>query len=547
MFLLVGVASILLLLHTTRMGWFVCDDAYITLRYAWQWATNGAPFFNNPGEPVEGYTSFSWMTILALAHALHLNAAFLALLLGAASGIVILSVLPSLAGILADGEKNRCPRIALSIFLLAMSAGFSPFAFWVSTGMETMAFTALLLLAARSTLRFSPTRRSAAAMALLWGATALTRPEGIFLGATAFAWLLFSISRQESGRRPALLHAGAALLGFSVIVAAHLVWRRLTYGYWVPLTYHAKVSGIDPLFLARHGAAYVHAFFSSFFLYPLAGIALLAVLPGTDALIRRAWTLPFLIVTAYCAHVVRSGGDFMAMFRFLVPIWPFFLLLVASGLLRLSQLIEKIRFHEKTKAFVLPVLLAAAAIPVLASSWKFENASLASERPQFMMESTTGMIHFAQDRVRVGRILRAVLPEPVRDVTFMVVGGAGAISYESRIGRIVDTFGLLDPEVARMRIEPGSFTKPGHLKQASPQRIRSFDADILCNPGVAWIGSGQPPKNWFANLQLRWPGYTPFCVVASLSRDDRGMARTHYCCLRKQDRLQNLTLHTVAP
>ncbi len=129
----------------------------------------------------------------------------------------------------------------------------------------------------------------------------------------------------------------------------------------------------------------------------------------------------------------------------------------------------------------------------------------------------------------------------------MVVGGAGALSYESRIGRIVDTFGLLDPEVARMRIRPGSFTKPGHLKQASRERLRSFDADILCNPGVAWIGRGRPPEAWSHSMQAQWPAYTPFCIVANLSIDDSGRKRTHYCCLRKKNRLENLSMHTVAP
>jgi len=548
-FFLALAAFAALLMHTTRLGWFICDDAYITLRYARQWAIGGAPFFNGADAPVEGYTSFLWMAFLALAHTLHLDAAFVALLLSALAGAAVLIGLLLLMEILLPGEENRNLRLLSTIFTLALAAGFAPFAFWVSTGMETMFFTALLLFAVVASMRFPPTRKGAITLALLWAACALTRPEGIFLGLTAFGFLIACAIRNEGLHSSLLRRAAVSLSIFTALIAAHLFWRRLTYGQWLPLTYYAKISGIDPLFLAHHGAAYVLAFVSAFLLVPLviaAGIAL--VFPKTGSFMRERFLIAGIILLT-TAHVIRSGGDFMAMFRFLVPIWPLLVSLAAAGIAGAAGLLHRLppfRRIRGPESLAIPLFMVCG-LPVLISSWHFENASLASERPQFMMESAAGMIHFAQDRVRVGRILRAVLPEPVRSNTFMVVGGAGALSYESRIGRIVDTFGLLDPKVARMRIKTGSFTKPGHLKQASRERVRSFDADILCNPGVAWIGRGTPPEAWRKSLEAQWPAYTPFCVVARLSRDDRGFHRTHYCCLRKKNRLETLNMHTVAP
>lgn len=549
-FVFFAIGITVLLLHTTHMGWFICDDAYITLRYAQQWAFEGAPFFNATGNPVEGYTNFLWMAIFALVHMLRLNASLFALLASTISGVSVLFGLVFLFNILLPEHEHRFLRIASTIFLILLTVCFAPFAFWVSTGMETMFFTALLLFSVIAVLRFSPTRKSTIITSLLWSAVALTRPEGVLLGLWAFTVLIFFPFRNEGFRSRVSRYAAVALTMFVSIVLTHLLWRYFTYGQWLPLTYYAKVSGINPTFFVRHGAAYVRAFVSVFFLIPLVIASIIAIFSArTHAKTGRArWFLATMILL-FTVHVIRSGGDFMAMFRFLIPIWPLFSALAVVGIVETALWLFRLSFIQKlcNSTILTAILLVTIGLPIVISSWRFEQNSIASERPQFMMESVAGMIHFAQDRARIGSILRKVLPKSVRDNTFMVVGGAGALSYESRIGRIIDTFGLLDPEVAHMRIQPGSFTKPGHLKQASWERIRSLNADILCNPGIAWIGRGQPPTSWFKTLETQWPFYTPFCIVAHLSHDDQGRQRTHYCCLRKKNRLEQLTLHTVSP
>ena len=45
---------------------FLCDDAYITFRYARNLAETGLPVYNlNPLERVEGYTNPGWVFLLA--------------------------------------------------------------------------------------------------------------------------------------------------------------------------------------------------------------------------------------------------------------------------------------------------------------------------------------------------------------------------------------------------------------------------------------------------------------------------------------------------
>src|SRR5690349_8932189 len=49
------------------MHWFLCDDAFVSFRYARNlWQGHGLVW--NRGERVEGYTNFLWVIELALAH-----------------------------------------------------------------------------------------------------------------------------------------------------------------------------------------------------------------------------------------------------------------------------------------------------------------------------------------------------------------------------------------------------------------------------------------------------------------------------------------------
>ncbi|HEX7602922.1 MAG TPA: hypothetical protein VF316_15000, partial [Polyangiaceae bacterium] len=61
--LLVVLGAALLLVHA-RLFDFICDDAYITFRYARNLAEHGVPLYNLD-ERVEGYTNFLWMILAA--------------------------------------------------------------------------------------------------------------------------------------------------------------------------------------------------------------------------------------------------------------------------------------------------------------------------------------------------------------------------------------------------------------------------------------------------------------------------------------------------
>ena len=78
------MAGVTAWIHSRQFS-FVCDDAYITFRYAQNLARHGALEWN-VGERVEGYTNFLWAVILAVAMKLGFHAPSAALFLGRVFG-----------------------------------------------------------------------------------------------------------------------------------------------------------------------------------------------------------------------------------------------------------------------------------------------------------------------------------------------------------------------------------------------------------------------------------------------------------------------------
>ena len=85
--LLFGVPFILL----ARRFWFVCDDAFITLRYGRNWALGHGLRYNlGDHSPVEGYSTFLWVVLCALLESLGLDPAVWAPTVSLVCGLVLL-------------------------------------------------------------------------------------------------------------------------------------------------------------------------------------------------------------------------------------------------------------------------------------------------------------------------------------------------------------------------------------------------------------------------------------------------------------------------
>jgi arabinofuranosyltransferase len=398
--------------HAWLYSDFFIDDAFITLRHVQQWAAGNGVVYNI-GDPVEGYSSFSWLVLLRAAGALGLDLIVAARVLGV--GLTVSTL------VLVHRFALGMPLPLVSPALLAISA---PVAAWAVGGLETPLF--MLLVFTGSWLFHREERQGVGwHSSVVWGLTALTRPEGVLFAGVA---LLVRARRLRRCRRWPAPHDYVRIAAFAAIVVPFVIWRLLYYGHPLPNTAYAKSPGLSlrPLL---EGAHYLHV-----------SATLLGGLPFLVLLVLLAWRgrerhphIPYftLNVAAYCSFVFLAGGDWMPAQRFLAHVLPLVAVIIHAGI---AELLRWLSSAVSPKLVWLPVvaytgLLAAGAVEVrLLEPGVPEDHRLSRPYP---------WIAYVQQRIAEGDTI-AVLD-------------AGRVGYELPLGvRIVDMVGLTDAHIAHL-------------------------------------------------------------------------------------------------
>ena len=437
------------------------DDAWITFRYAWNWAHGPGPYFNS-GEHVEGYSNFLLMALLTPVVALGGATAALpaAKAIGLVSALAMLLGAWAVARSLAGATKSTAPAAdvagVVAAGLLACAPGF---ALNAVNGLETTLFGALVVW---GTYGFATGRPRAGATGL--ALAALTRPEGPLV--FAVCWLLVVVDGLLSAKRigdapraarPARDWLVSAAIGAGV-VGAHLLFRRLFYdGEWVPNTYFAKLGGSgDRLDYVLRGA-----------LPPVLGwVGALLALAGWAAAPRsaRAALVAGGVALLGCLLPLYTGGDWMYGHRLIVPYLPLLLAVAAVGWLRLASRLAQTR----------PRLVPAILLAMLPVAWITQH----TER-----SGLTRDVRLTATGARTGHAaLGDWLATASRPGDAVVLMDIGQIGYRLREQRIVDVTGLTDRHIAR---SPGTFM------------AKRFDLDYVFRQRPRWIvlsflASGEP-------------------------------------------------------
>ncbi len=427
----------------------VAEDAFISFRFAHNLADGLGPIWN-PGEPpVEGYTNFLWVLVSALLLSLRLDPALGSQALGIAASLGTL-LYTYRCGVRLLGWS---PVAALAPCLFLAISG--PFATWAGSGMETNLFGLFLLVGVyHFALYWREARRPdlfACFAALLLAM--LTRPEG----ALVYTLLLGVAVWASRGRRVALLRDFAAPVLLSLgLFAVYFTWRWSYYGHPLPNTFYAKTGGSTAQY--ARGARYV-LFFLQHYGLPFVPLLLVAAWGGARASSRggagvskaaradlpRARVLPVscaVIVAAYTLYIAWVGGDYMAMYRFFVPILPFAYLLLGSALARVPGALPRQSLAARG------VALAGLAIAVLGSvvhSTPLERSLFAS--PAQMHGNYRGVEYECATAARlavIGRFFAAYASGPSES---LATDAIGAIGYHSGL-RVYGVHGLVDVEIA---------------------------------------------------------------------------------------------------
>ncbi len=437
---------------------FLCDDAYISFRYARN-LVQGLGLRYNPTEdpPVEGYSNLLWILVLAPFQAAGGDLASVSRILSVASAIGLLGLVVrfTVLRFQASGREVLLPALFF--------ASLPPIGVWATSGLETLPF-ALALFGVFHALFARPACSNGAPRGVLAGlagaCAVLLRADGYVLVGTVLAGALLASMLSLGEERRALLRALAAagLLVATAVVLQH-AWRWSYHEHLLPNTAQAKVGFSGALL--RRGASYVAGFLLS---VPSVLLVLATVLGRAPRLPRALFAAAFLPLALIFGYAIAVGGDFMCMGRFLVPALPLLAVLLAAALAagggRLGTWIVR---GSAALAIVLS-LLSAGDLNVVRASLRAElDPRWAASEFMSEVEQWRSMKQRAELLELKGRAL-ALHTHPGEE---LIADAIGAVGWFSGL-HIHDLNGLVDPDVAS---RPWKIGTPGHDRGVTADRF----------------------------------------------------------------------------
>jgi arabinofuranosyltransferase len=423
-----------------QLRW-LCDDAYISFRYADNWA-RGLGLVFNPGERVEGYTNFLWTVLMGLFIKLGADPGQAAVVVGLGCFVALLVILDRLGSRL--GANRGQAGLGIAPFIAAASYTVASFA---TSGLETMFAATLMLLAVERAESGRPLTAGLAGVL-----AAMAHPDhGIFYAALGAALLL---SREH--RRDLVLFAAP----FFVLFVPYFFWRWRYYGDLFPNTYYAKSAG-ETYF--RQGGIYLFVTFVVAGLWAAAPLAAIGAYRFRKTVAGRAFLIG---LPLFCLYVAKVGGDFM-LGRLLVPVIALVVLFADLGWRELQAK------RRPVLAGGLAALAALAAVPARAIQPGEKVWNLADERTFYPLTTfsppTVGVVYTEQART----LNAALQPRQLRPK--LAVGCVGIVGYHTRLP-IFDLFGLTSRSVAHMPIPFRG--RPGHEKLGTVGHVLAAGVDL---------------------------------------------------------------------
>jgi arabinofuranosyltransferase len=475
------LAPALVLLWAWWLHPATADDAFITYRYARNWAAGLGITYNPGAPPVEGYTNFLWLVLAALS-----------LKLGASP----VALMPFIGALCAAGT---CLLLGLALRRLTPHAGVGwwmwpgllvaadpLWSLWAVSGLETP----LVALCVTGGMCSALVRRGRAewTTAAWFIAAALTRPDAALWALVVGLWCL-RVDRRRALARLAL-PLGLAFGGY-------WVWRWMHFECFWPNSFHAKTGGQGALLILGlrdlgwgllHNAAVVFPFLATMWSLDVARRRGVGIFPG------GLWAAAA-AVGVHLLYLAWCGGDAFPGDRFLMPALPVMAIVLFWGTAILGgprAFFDHLRVPHVARIAV-PVILALSALLPL-------GVTLRARR----------QTEIAQWRwTCVGRWLDAHTPPGTR----VALNPIGAVGFYAPQVFIIDMLGLTDPVIARGPVrEP--WLPPGHRK-GSGERVLALAPDIILINNV-WLQPG------------RMTGWTPLYASEADLHEHRRELRDTY-------------------
>ena len=509
----------------SAVAWFLCDDAFISFRYARN-LLEGHGLVFNPGEYVEGYSNFLWvLELAALWGVLGIPPERAAPWLSVACTVGVVAALGVWLARLPL-LRHRWLVAWMAFGLLCTSATF---AVWTSGGgLETRQFTLFMVLAVVCLSLWRSGRRGLVAASLSLALAAWTRPEGLLTGLVCIGWFAAQTMVDAGRFRPDWRRLAWLAAPFVVLVAAHYVFRYAYYGEWLPNTYYAK--HVRPWY--ESGFRYLWAAALETGLYLLLPLAAVAARERWRSHRDGAFALPLLLMGVHMVYVMRIGGDHFE-YRPLDFYWPLLALPAAVGIVHLGSRLAAGRWRPRLPgrvglgarawavAVFVPVLFYAGAIQ---SALLFEGAATREHIIRQHMElddenagwvlAAPGMpmlvaisndlrrqsvyqlvaVPFFRHRSGAAPRIRAyegyehmergLIPaDALMDSTGIYASGIGIRFYYLPDLKVIDRFGLTDATIARSPVAEANHERlMAHDRRPPPGYLEERGVNITVHP-----------------------------------------------------------------
>ncbi len=457
-------------------SWWVCDDAFISFRYAKN-LIDGHGLIYNLGERVEGYSNFLWTLLVSAGMKAGMDPVPLSLVLGGLSFLGVVIACGLISRRLFGGMGREGFFLPIAALMMLAHRDMHVFA---TSGLETM-FTTALVMFGFYVLMAAREQRELLLAGFLLTLAALARPDGLLFTAMGGLFVLV----MERRIRPVMIYAMPVL----VLYVPYFIWRYQYYGYLFPNTYYAKSGDLS---YWSQGWQYLLVYVKSYYVFYLAPLAAVAIAlfrtkgeRGVDSAVWRAFLLAIMFVVPYVIYIVKVGGDFMFA-RFWIVITPLLALLIEMGV--------RLAFKNRTVMFGASVVLATLVIlrvDLYAENPKGQVFGIADE-PSYYPSS-----HYKEAREQ-GEKLREYIQGLDIQVAFR--GQHAMQVYYSEVPVAIEAAtGLTDEYIAHLPLTTRG--RPGHEKTAPLDYLNSRGVEFML------VGIGTPGSLADSLTQISFGGY----------------------------------------
>lgn len=467
---------------------FQQEDAFISYRYAKNFA-EGYGFVYNPGEaPVEGYTNALWTYILGISALFTHNIPFISITLNLVCWLLALWV--------SRGLFNGILGRKWGLAALAMMA-FHPFLVPdILNGMETalnvLLWASALNVAARITQPQKVRSSDLVWLGVMATLAILNRLDNVLFVGSIYVFIFIHLKTHKQLTTKNLLPFISIPI---LILGSWAIWKLSFYGEVLPNTFYAKaVSGS-----LRNGVFYILAFFlfSGYWAFEIPVVFFYRKFAHK---ITRWELFAIALIAIWWTYLGLVGGDYMG-FRMMAPLFPAMLL---AGLGRLSRM--KIPDFLK---YGMPALYMAGNLLFFLDGGKHIPTG-------FIQVRQPGNIYLKGNPWRIddAKEIKAALGDD--STIYMATGAAGILPYFTGF-RTLDMSGLNDRQIARTISGWESSDIPGHDHFADYQVLMQRGVNIVI--GNWKVEPGSKAEDFKVSdeiFQKTLPGYSGRAPVSLL-------------------------------